>query len=169
MARVAFFATSFRRSSLRFFGFLLACVLVVAPSLPWFSQPPLPIAALWCAYGWAAEGADNWRAPTALALMGLAQDQLAGGPLGFYALIFVAAYLIGGVAARTMRSAHLISPWTGFLGTAVGSTVLAALLCPVVLGVGMEAARPFAVAALITVLLFPFVRPLYIGDSAGAN
>lgn len=167
MSRLEFFAAPFRRSSFRFFGLLLAIVLVILPAFPWFSQPPLPIAALWCAYGWAAEGADNWRAPTALALLGLLQDQMSGGPLGFYALIFVSAYLIGGVAARTMRSAHLISPWTGFLGTALGVSLVAVLAAPPVFGVELAAVRPFVVAALITVLLFPFVRPLYL--SAGAQ
>lgn len=163
--RTVFLAASFRRSWFRFGGLLLACVCVLLPALPWFSQPPTPIAALWCAYGWAAEGQDNWRAPTALAVLGLAQDQIAGGPLGFYALIFVATYLIGGVAARTMRSANLISPWTGFLATAAGSCVVAAIAGPVLLGGAAAATRPFVVAALITALIFPLVRPLYL--SAG--
>src|SRR5262245_53344834 len=130
----SFLAASFRRSSYRFFGLILACVCVLLPALPWFSQPPTPIAALWCAYGWAAEGQDNWRSPCALALLGLAQDQISGGPLGFYALIFVATYLIGGLAARTMRSANLISPWTGFLATAAGACVVAAIIGPLMLG-----------------------------------
>jgi cell shape-determining protein MreD len=159
-------AAPFRRGTLRFVGFLLACLFVVLPALPWFSQPPLPIAALWCAYGWAAEGEEHgsWKAPVALALLGLAQDQMSGGPLGFYALIFVITYLIGKVAARTMRSANLISPWTGFLATAVGSCVAAAGVSALLLGDALSATRPYVVAALITGALFPLVRPLYLGE-----
>jgi cell shape-determining protein MreD len=162
--RTAILAAPFRRSSLRLIGLALAAVCVVLPSLAWFSQPPVPIAALWCAYGWAAEGQDGWRAPTALALLGLAQDQLSGGPLGFYALIFVAAYLIGRVAANTMRSANLISPWMGFAATAAGACLVACALNWLALGGSLAAARPFAVAALVTALLFPLVRGLYLGD-----
>lgn len=162
-------AAPFRRSTLRFFGFLLACICVIAPALPWFSQPPLPIAALWCAYGWAAEDEEHggWKAPAALALLGLVQDQMSGGPLGFYALIFVVTYLIGKVAARTMRSANLISPWTGFLATAVGACIAAAGVSTLLLGNALAATRPFVVAALITGAVFPLVRPLYLGEGAG--
>jgi cell shape-determining protein MreD len=147
---------------------LLACICVLLPALPWFSQPPTPIAALWCAYGWAAEGEEkgSWKAPAALALLGLAQDQISGGPLGFYAFIFVVTYLIGKVAARTMRSANLISPWTGFLATAAGACVCAAGVNTVLMGDDLAATRPFVVAALITAVAFPLVRPLYLGDGA---
>lgn len=163
MQPLSFFAAPFLRSSFRFAGLVLAAICVVLPSLPWFAQPPVPIAALWCAYGWAAEGDDRWPAPVTLALLGLAQDQLSGGPLGFYALIFVSAYAVGKIAARTMRSANLISPWVGFAATAAGSCVIAAGLGVMALGASFAAARPYMVAAFITAVLFPLVRPLYLG------
>ncbi len=168
MQPLSFFAAPFLRSSFRFAGLILACACVVLPSLPWFAQPPVPLAPLWCAYGWAAEGDDRWPAPVALALMGLVQDQLAGGPLGFYALIFVSAYGVGKLAASTMRSANLISPWVGFAATAAGACVIAAGLATAVLGTGMESARPFVVTAFITALLFPLVRPLYVGRGSAS-
>jgi cell shape-determining protein MreD len=168
MHPLSFFAAPFLRSSFRFAGLIVACVCVVLPALPWFAQPPVPLAPLWCAYGWAAEGDDRWPAPVALALLGLVQDQLAGGPLGFYALIFVGAYGVGKLAASTMRSANLISPWVGFGATAVGACVIATALAMAVLGNGIEAARPFVVTAFITALLFPLVRPLYLGGGSGS-
>ena len=55
-------------------------ILPALPLGPVFAQPPLPLAVLWAAYGWAAED-NGWRAPVALAMLGLLHDQLAGGPL----------------------------------------------------------------------------------------
>ncbi|MGE3302729.1 MAG: hypothetical protein AB7M12_06415 [Hyphomonadaceae bacterium] len=169
ISRNAVFAAPFRRSSLRFVGLALALICIIAPVMPWFAQPPLPIAALWCAYGWAADGDGGWRAPTALAGLGLLQDQLAGGPLGFYALVFVIAYLIGRVAANTMRSANLFSPWMGFAATAAGASLFAAVAGAWALDAPLMAARPFFVAALITAVLFPVVRPLYLSSGASAQ
>ena len=86
------------RGALRAWGLAIALASVVLPSLlrgPIFSQPPFPLAVLWAAYGWAAEDEGDWRAPVALALMGLLHDQLSGGPLGPFAFIYLATYLIG--------------------------------------------------------------------------
>ncbi len=161
-------APTFRRSGLRLVGLLVAGVCVAAPALPLgpaFEQPPIPLAALWAAYGWASDGHVGWRAPVMLAALGLAQDQLAGGPLGLYALIFVLAYFIGGFAATMMRTANLLSPWVGFGATAFAACIAAALAAQLALGGGggVAAARSFAAAALVTTLLFPLVRPLYMG------
>jgi hypothetical protein len=148
-------------------GLALATGLVILPSLPLgplAQQPPLPIAPLWAAYGWAADGEDGWRAPTALAALGLLQDQLSGGPLGFYMVIFLAAYLIGRFAANAMRTANLLSPWMGFAATAAGTCVVAVLVAQSVLGAGAGIGS-FALAAVVTTALFPLVRPLYMGKS----
>jgi rod shape-determining protein MreD len=174
MRRTILFAPNFTRSTLRLIGLLLAALLVVLPSLPfgpWAASPPLPIAPLWAAYGWAADGEDSWRAPTALAALGLLEDQLSGGPLGFYALIFLIAFFIARVAANAMRTANLISPWTGFAATAAGACVSATIIAHWVLGQG-GAIGTFALAALVTTILFPLVRPLYMGTgmtTAGAR
>ncbi|HRE45411.1 MAG TPA: hypothetical protein PKY87_15760, partial [Terricaulis sp.] len=52
---------------LRAFGLVLAIASVILPALPLgplFAQPPLPLAVLWAAYGWAAEDEAGWRAVT---------------------------------------------------------------------------------------------------------
>lgn len=161
------FAPTVTRSTARLLGLILAAALVIAPALalgPWMAQPPLPIAPLWAAYGWAADGEDGWRAPVTLSLLGLLQDQLSGGPLGFYMLIFLAAYLIGRLAATAMRTANLLSPLMGFAATAAGACLVAWILAQSVFG-GGAGIGSFALAALITVALFPLVRPLYMGKS----
>lgn len=161
------FAPTFTRSTARALGLILAVALVTLPALalgPWVAQPPLPIAPLWAAYGWAADGEDGWRAPVTLSLLGLLQDQLSGGPLGFYMLIFLAAYLIGKIAATGMRTANLLSPLMGFAATAAGACVVAWIMARSVLG-GGAGIESFALAALITLVLFPLVRPLYMGKS----
>ena len=164
------FAPTFTRSSLRLIGLVLATILTILPALPLgpvAAQPPLPIAPLWAAYGWAADGEDSWRAPVTLGLLGLLQDQLSGGPLGFYVLIFLTAFFIARVAANAMRTANFISPWMGFGATAAGACVVAAVIAPWALG-GTAAVSAFALAALSTTLLFPLVRPLYMGKGLGA-
>jgi hypothetical protein len=159
------FAPNVTRSTLRLIGLVLATVLTILPALPLgplAAQPPLPIAPLWAAYGWAADGEDSWRAPAALAALGLLQDQLSGGPLGFYMLIYLGAFFVGWAAASAMRTANLISPWMGFAATAAGACLIAALIAPWALG-GGAALATFALAALSTTALFPLVRPLYMG------
>jgi rod shape-determining protein MreD len=174
MRRALLFEPNFKRSTLRLIGLVLATFLVVLPSLPlgpWAVSPPLPIAPLWAAYGWAADGEDGWRAPVALTMLGLLEDQLSGGPLGFYALIFLLAFFIGRVAANAMRTANLLSPWMGFAATAAGACIVAMAVAHLVLGEG-GAIITFAASALITTALFPIVRPLYMGKgmtTAGAR
>jgi len=170
MTGVALSALSSLRHSI---GLLLAVLCTIAPALPWgglFAQPPIPMAALWAAYGWAADGQGGWRAPAAVVGLGLLQDLAAGGPLGFYAFMFLGAYVIAGFAANAMRSANLLSPWTGFAVTAAGAGVLAALLARVTIGAD-TGLGPFVAVLGVTALLFPLVRPLYMdqGFSAGGR
>src|SRR5262245_13426280 len=97
-------------SGLRFWGVVLAVASVILPAVwPWLRQPPAPLAVLWAAFGWAAEEegearGDHWlqqlgalRAPIALALLGLLQDQLNDNPLGMMAAIYLLTFLIGRV------------------------------------------------------------------------
>lgn len=155
------------RRALRAWGFALAVASVILPALPLgplFAQPPLPLAVLWAAYGWAAEDESGWRAPLALTVLGLIHDQLAGGPYGLFVLIYLSAYLIGRVAAVAMSAPNLVSLWGGFIVTALLTIGIVAgverLLAPI-------AVTPYAEAALITAILFPLVRPLYMAGSAG--
>ncbi|HVY04291.1 MAG TPA: hypothetical protein VG983_11600, partial [Caulobacterales bacterium] len=114
------------------------------------------------AYGWAAEGENGWRAPVTLAALGLLQDQMTGGPLGFSVLFFLVAYFLARIAARAMRTANLISPWMGFAATAAGASLVAVLIAPWALGGGASIGA-LAIAAFWTAILFPLVRPLYMG------
>lgn len=154
------------RRLLRAWGLALAIASVILPALPMgplFAQPPLPLAVLWAAYGWAAEDESGWRAPIALALLGLLHDQLAGGPYGLFMMIYLAAYLIGRIAAVVMSAPNLVSLWGGFIATAALTILIvmgvARLLTPI-------AVEPYIEAALITAILFPIVRPLYMSTGA---
>jgi len=152
------------RGTLRAIGFGVAVASVLLPALPmgWlFQQPPMPLAALWAAYGWAAEDEGGVRAPIALAAMGLVHDQLSGGPLGLFVLLYCSAYLIGRVVAVVMGAPNLISLWGGFIVTALLSVLIAALAAPWALGPNLSV-RPYAEAAIITALLFPLARPFYM-------
>lgn len=152
---------------LRAFGLALAIASVILPALPigpLFAQPPLPLAVLWAAYGWAAEDEAGWRAPLLLALLGLLHDQMAGGPYGLFVALYLSAYLMGRIVAAAMSAPNLVSLWGGFIVTALLSILIAWLLAPIGLGrqVGIG---PYAEAALITAILFPLVRPLYMSGS----
>ncbi|MGE0829535.1 MAG: hypothetical protein AB7O04_09305 [Hyphomonadaceae bacterium] len=159
-----FFAPGAREGALRTIGLLLALLSVLLPALPFgplAAQPPLPLAVLWAAYGWAADDNGSWRRPALLALLGLLHDQLAGGPYGLYAALYLITFLLGRIAANLMSSPNILSLWGGFTATTAATSLLAMALAPVALGRGASA-LPFAQAAAITVLLFPLVRPLYM-------
>ena len=159
--------SSFRapsRGVLRFWGLVIAVSSVILPALPLgplFAQPPMPLAVLWAAYGWAAERESDWRAPVTLAVLGLVHDQMAGGPFGLFVAIYLSAYIIGRVAAVMMSAPNLVSLWGGFIVTTLLTIVIAKVIAPWGLGPNV-AVRPYAEAAIITALLFPLVRPLYM-------
>jgi len=159
------------RRVLRGWGFALAVASVILPALPLgplFAQPPMPLAVLWAAYGWAAEDESGWRAPLTLAVLGLLHDQMAGGPYGLFAALYVSAYLIGRVAAVVMSAPNLVSLWGGFIVTALLTILIAYFLAPLALGENVSAG-PYAEAAIITAILFPIVRPLYMNATQGAR
>ena len=155
------------RRVLRAWGLVLAAASVILPALPMgplFAQPPLPLAVLWAAYGWAAEDESGWRAPVALTLLGLVHDQLAGGPYGLFVLIYLSAYLIGRGAAVLMSAPNMVSLWGGFIVTVLLTVGIVVIIERAIVPI---AVIPYIEAAVITAVLFPLVRPLYM--SAGAN
>ncbi|MBX3430277.1 MAG: hypothetical protein KF779_11920 [Hyphomonadaceae bacterium] len=155
------------RGALRAWGMVIAVLSVILPALPLgplFAQPPLPLAVLWAAYGWAAEDESGWRAPVALALLGLLHDQLAGGPYGLFAGIYLSAYLAGRILAVLMSAPNLVSLWGGFIGTAIFTIGVAYLLARLGLGPNISV-LPYAEAAIITAIFFPIVRPLYMSSA----
>jgi hypothetical protein len=138
------------------------------PLGPLFAQPPLPLAVLWAAYGWAAEDETGWRAPVALATLGLVHDQLAGGPYGLFAVLYLSAYLVGRVAAVVMSAPNLVSLWGGFIVTTAITIGIAYVVAP--LGLGRDVSvGSYAEAALITAIFFPLVRPLYMSTGAAVR
>lgn len=152
------------RAALRAWGLGLAVASVVLPALPFgplFAQPPLPLAVLWAAYGWAAEDEHSWRAPVALTMLGLLHDQLAGGPFGLFVALYLSAYLFGRVIAVAMSAPNLVSLWGGFIVTALLTVLIALGIAPWALGPNVSV-RAYAEAAAISALLFPIVRPLYM-------
>jgi cell shape-determining protein MreD len=152
------------RRVLRAWGLVIAVASVIVPALPMgpvIAQPPLPLAVLWAAYGWAAEDESGWRAPVTLTVLGLLHDQLAGGPYGLFAVLYLAAYLVGRGAAVIMSAPNLISLWGGFIFTTLVTIAIAAIIAPLALGDNVSI-LPYAEAATITAILFPLVRPLYM-------
>jgi cell shape-determining protein MreD len=152
------------RRVLRAWGLVIAVASVIVPALPMgpvIAQPPLPLAVLWAAYGWAAEDESGWRAPVTLTVLGLLHDQLAGGPYGLFAVLYLAAYLVGRGAAVIMSAPNLISLWGGFIFTTLVTVAIAAIIAPLALGDNVSI-LPYAEAATVTAILFPLVRPLYM-------
>ncbi len=155
------------RRVLRLWGSAFAVASVILPALPLgplFAQPPLPLAVLWAAYGWAAEDESGWRAPVTLAVLGLIHDQLAGGPYGLFAVIYLSAYLVGRFAAVIMSAPNLVSLWGGFIVTTLITIGIAYVITPLA-GLARAATTSYAEAALFTAILFPLVRPLYMSSA----
>ncbi len=168
---ISFLPRAPSRAVLRAWGLVLAIASVILPALPLgpvFAQPFLPLAVLWAAYGWAAEDDSSWRAPVTLTLLGLLHDQMAGGPYGLFVALYLSAYLMGRGVAVVMSAPNLWSLWGGFAVTAALTVLFAWVLAPIVLGRQVSVA-PYAMAAAVTVLLFPFVRSLYMSDAPSAR
>ncbi|MFT3729583.1 MAG: hypothetical protein QM759_17305 [Terricaulis sp.] len=154
------------RRTLRAWGLVFAVASVILPALPLgglFSQPPMPLAVLWAAYGWAAEDESSWRAPLVLGLLGLLHDQLAGGPYGLFLALYLSAYLVGRGAAVAMSAPNILSLWAGFAVTALLTVAVAKVLAPIGLGSNVSVST-YLNAVLITIVLFPIVRPLYMAS-----
>jgi rod shape-determining protein MreD len=156
------------RKSLRAgLGWALIAYSVIAPAFPigvLGAHPWTPLAALWAAYGWASQGEPGWAAPAALAGVGLVHDVMAGGPLGLFALLYVLAFLIARAAGGSMRSPNVVSLWAGFIATAAGVWAAAWFVAPWAIA-GKAAMSPLAESLLVTALLFPLARPLYMDVS----
>jgi len=173
--RTTFFTADSARGGLRLVGIVVALASVVLPAFPLgaiATHPWTPLAVLWAAYGWAFEVEEmervdalkGLRAPTALAALGLLQDQLSGGPLGLFMIVYLGAYLIGWMAARAMRSPNVWSLWAGFIAMCVGLCAVVALVAPWALH-GPLKIWLFAQSCAVTAALFPLVRPLYMDVS----
>lgn len=155
----------------RIIGFLIALASVILPALPLgplFAQPPLPLAVMWAAYGWASEADPGWRGVATLAVFGLLHDQLAGGPYGLFAALYLAAFLIGRIVTALTSAPSLFSLWGGFIVMSAAVTLLAAFLAPIALGAHAKV-WAFAEAMVITALLFPLTRHFYMDDAQGAR
>jgi hypothetical protein len=60
-----------------------------------------------------------------------------------------------------MSAPNLLSLWGGFAATALLTVAIARVVAPLALGDNVSIG-PYAEAALITTLLFPLLRPLYM-------
>ncbi|MGE0045868.1 MAG: hypothetical protein AB7J28_05060 [Hyphomonadaceae bacterium] len=163
----AVLAPGARRGVLRSIGFFIAVASVIVPALPFgplVAQPPLPVAVLWAAYGWADDDDGTWRRPALLFALGLLHDQLAGGPFGLYPVLYLLAFLFGRVASKLMGSPNLLSQWGGFVAATGAVCVAAWIIAPLAFG-RHASAIAFVQACAVTALLFPLVRSFYMNDS----
>jgi hypothetical protein len=164
-ARRHFLTREANQGTLRLFGFALALFSVMAPALPLgplFAPPLMPLAVLWAAYGWANQAEPSWRSQVGLFGLGLIHDCFSGGPLGLYAILYLAAFLVGRIAASMMRSPNLASLWGGFIAMCAGLCGIAAVVAPWALD-GKVGLQMFIVQCAVTALLFPLARPFFMG------
>ncbi|MET0181774.1 MAG: hypothetical protein ABW199_02695 [Caulobacterales bacterium] len=138
------------------------------PLTPVLAQPPLPLAAMWAAYGWSSDASPDWRAPAALAFFGLLHDQLAGGPYGLFMSLYLLTFLVGRIATGLMSAPNLLSLWGGFIITGGVVTLVAAVLSRIALGSNTQI-WGFAETVAITAIFFPLVRGLYMNPAQGAR
>lgn len=151
-------------------GLTLAVICAVAPSLPLgplFAQPPLPMAALWLAFGYATERENKpraWLDPLTLAALGVLQDVFSGGPLGLHVLLFLGGYVVAGIVSRAgMSGSEPRNVWAAFLATCLGELLIAWAVGPLAVGADLELTA-FALTLLITAGLFAITMKLYRQD-----
>jgi hypothetical protein len=153
-----------RRTLFGALGLALAAYSVIAPAFPigvLGATPWVPLAVVWAAYGWASQPEPGVLPPLTLFAFGLIHDQFAGGPIGLFAMLYPLAFLIGRLATASMRSPNVVSLWAGFIATSAGLWLAALVIAPWALH-GRAAMGPFAESLLVTALVFPLVRPLYM-------
>ena len=149
----------------------LRFIIIFLMFLPWLRWHPgrmhsiglvsLTAGALSFGLGFMALTMAHDIAPLALAGLGLLHDQLAGGPYGLFVALYLSAYLVGRVAAVVMSAPNLVSLWGGFFVTALTTVAIAWFVAPLGLGRNVSV-LPYTEAVIVTAILFPLVRPLYM-------
>lgn len=158
-----------------FFPFLSLCGLTVLAALPWglptedrFFLPLLPVIAIHYFALRRPEALPEW----SVFLSGLLLDVFTHGPLGYWPLVYLAAYTLGVLGRETGKSSQAVR-----IALFGGSLVTVAALCWAVASVYfLEFAdwRPYvrgaALAALATLVIMPllhvFAAPAAARDDA---
>jgi len=146
--------------SLPFFATAAVMLLAIVPINLFRGWMPGPELGLIAAFFWAVY-APNLFPPAAIFALGLVQDFASGGPVGFWALIYLAAYGFTLSQRVFFIGRSLIGVWLGFAAVATIAGMAIWLLASTVYNRWVPPAEIFLQVA-VTTLAFPLVGPLFL-------
>jgi rod shape-determining protein MreD len=135
-------------------------VLALAAALPWglpaadrFVLPLLPVVAI---YYWTLDR-DAWLPEWAIFLAGLALDVLTQGPLGYWPLVYLFAYVVAIFASRSTIESVLGRIM--LLAAAIVAVAVFAWLAASLFFLGLLDSEPYARGAIFALLLSLLITP----------
>ena len=99
--------------------------------------------------------------PFVIFLIGIMQDLLTGGPMGIWALAFLAAIMIMRVRKEDVAVKELGPLWFRFVAVAVIATLVAWSAGSLAIA-GPAAIRPMLVEAAASILMFPLIALIFV-------
>ena len=139
---------------------LALIMLGAAPAQSSAAVPVTPMLALMSIYYWSVYRPE-WLSAPVVFFLGVIADCLLGGPLGLNAILYLFAYGITTSQRLILQSRPFRIAWLAFGMVTVTCTALSWAIGCLFYG-NLFDPLPFAVQALLTILLFPLVARAFI-------
>jgi len=143
--------------------FLATVIALLVADVPlnllggWVPAPELGIIA---AFFWAVY-APALFPPAAIFSLGLVQDFVSGGPIGFWATIYLAVYGFTLSQRVFFIGRTVMGVWVGFVAVSVLTSIVTWLLASTIYNRWVPPGEIF-LQALVTVVVFPFIGPVFM-------
>jgi rod shape-determining protein MreD len=146
--------------SMPFFATAVVMLLSIVPISLFHGWMPGPEFGLIAAFFWAVY-APNLFPPAAIFSLGLVQDFASGGPIGFWALIYLAVYGFTLSQRVFFIGRSVIGVWLGFAAVATIAGIAIWLLASTVYNRWVPPIEIFLQVA-VTTAVFPLIGPLFL-------
>jgi len=139
---------------------ILSLVIYASPGRIANGPDVMPLLPLIAIFIWSSLR-PRFMPPFVIFAIGLMQDLITGGPMGIWALAYLAALMFLRVRKEEGVVREIGPVWLRFLGVTAIATVVAWIAGSLAIG-GMAAIRPMLVEAGSSVLMFPLIALLTI-------
>src|SRR5262249_37653865 len=146
--------------SLPFLATAAVMLLMLVPLNLFGGWVPAPELGLIAAFFWAIY-APNLFPPAAVFSLGLVQDFASGGPLGFWAIIYLATYGFTLSQRVFFIGRSVMGVWLGFAVVSALAGIATWLLVSTIYNRWIQPGEIFMQAA-VTALVFPLVGPVFM-------
>jgi len=146
--------------SLPFLATLMATLLALVPLNLFGGWVPAPELGVIAAFFWAVY-APALFPPAAIFSLGLVQDFASGGPLGFWAIIYLAVYGFTLSQRVFFIGRSVLGVWLGFCVVSALTAIVIWLLASTIYNRWISPGE-ILLQAVVTALVFPLIGPLYM-------